>query len=339
MTTITTTQTPLLGAANLFALPPKKDLSGLPPKGLTELIAELSKALQAIVDQLEGKGGKSGGADLPFAGAAQRNAANAAGPAAPPQTPKPIAGTARIWGDPHFIGADGDKFDIQGEAGKTYNLLSDKGFQMNGTFEKWGNDGATVVGKVGITAGSNYVQVDKSGNATVNGKELKDGERVELRDGGFALRKGNEVTVQRGEWEVKFQTLGDHIDMDIKTENAIADGVLPHGLIGQTFDGDGQARRGDEGSGAQGGGAIARADGSMSQAGDKDAVKSYEVAALWDTTFQTHNVDHGQQSVYVDQSHQSAQQVFAMMMGFSSLLNSIFSASGNLYAGTNLRSA
>src|SRR5690606_13539489 len=120
----------------------------------------------------------------------------------------------RIWGDPHFIGADGGKFDVQGKAGKTYNLLSDKGFQMNGTFEKWGSDGATVVGKVGITAGSNYIQIDKTGNTIVNGKDLKDGDRVQLRDGGYAERKGSEIIVKKGEWEVNFQTQGDHINMD-----------------------------------------------------------------------------------------------------------------------------
>lgn len=286
--------------------------------GFGDLFGGLAKALQGLADMLGGSPRpEDGGFDNGF-------------PILDTPSSKPISGEARIWGDPHFIGADGGKYDVQGEAGKTYNLLSDKGFQMNGTFEKWHSEGATVVGKVGITAGSNYIQVDKTGNTIINGRALKDGERVQLRDGGYAERKGDEITVKKGEWEVNFQTRGDHINMDIKTDNAVSDGVAPHGLIGQTFDADDDARNGDKGTGAQGGGAIERADGSMSRSGDKKAVESYEVSALWDTTFHTHNSDFAQQSVYHDQARETMQ--FAMMMGFSSLMNNLF-ANNNLFSG------
>ncbi|RMC34919.1 hypothetical protein [Paracoccus alkanivorans] len=296
--------------------------TGIFGSGFGDLFGGLAQALQGLADMLGGNTsypvGDGSGNGFSFL---DRQ------PASPM---KPISGEARIWGDPHFIGADGGQYDVQGEAGKTYNLLSDKGFQMNGTFEKWGDDGATVVGKVGITAGSNYVQVDKTGNTIINGQELKDGERVQLRNGGYAERKGSEIIVKKGEWEVNFQTQGDHINMDIRTDNAVSDGVTPHGLIGQTFDADDDARNGDKGSGAQGGGAIERADGSMSQAGDKDTVKSYEVSALWDTTFHNHNSDFAQQGVYHDQARETMQ--FAMMMGFSSLINNLF-ANNNLFSG------
>ncbi|MDO5621564.1 MAG: hypothetical protein Q4G24_08860 [Paracoccus sp. (in: a-proteobacteria)] len=236
----------------------------------------------------------------------------------------PIAGKARIWGDPHFIGADGGKFDVQGQAGKTYNLLSDKGFQMNGRFDQWRNDPKqTVVGEVGITAGSNYINVSKTGKAVVNGQELKDGQRVQLRDGGYAEKRGKDVIVKKGEWEVNFQTKGDHINMDIKTDNAIADGVRPHGLIGQTFDGDGKARNGDSFAGAQGGGAIEDIHGNIVARGDKTAITSYEVDALWDTTFRHHNRDYAGQSAYADASRNTMQML--MMTSFSTLANSLFS--------------
>lgn len=207
-----------------------------------------------------------------------------------------VSGSGRIWGDPHFIGADGDIYDVQGEAGKTYNLLSDRSFQMNGRFDQWGTGSATVVGQVGITAGANYIDVAKNGTTIVNGKEVADGERVDLRDGGYVERKGSDVHVRKGEWEIDFQTYGDQIDLDVRSANANSDGVLPQGLLGQTFDGDGKALRGDEGSGAQGGGVLKAADGTLSKAGDKSTVKSYEVNALWDTTFKNHNMDYGQQS-------------------------------------------
>ncbi|MFV0386013.1 hypothetical protein [Paracoccus sp. (in: a-proteobacteria)] len=244
-------------------------------------------------------------------------------------SPSRIEGSGRIWGDPHFIGADGGKFDVQGKAGKTYNLLSDQGFQMNGRFDKWGDKGATAVGKVGITAGSNYVSVDKSGAASVNGQALKDGERVSLRGGGYAERKGNDITVKKGEWQVDFQAKGSHLDMDVKTKNAIADGVKPHGLLGQTFDGDGIARNGDKGKGAQGGGAIEHADGTMSGKGDKDAVKGYEVDNLWDTHFGSHNADFGQHGNYANHMMNEMMQ-FATMMAFGNLINSML-MSGSIF--------
>ncbi|MEL7082799.1 MAG: VWD domain-containing protein, partial [Pseudomonadota bacterium] len=160
-----------------------------------------------------------------------------------------ISGSGRIWGDPHFIGADGGKYDVQGEAGKTYNLLSDQNFQMNGTFEAWRSPGATVVGEVGINTGADQIEVNKDGTVMVNGQELEKGDRVELNDGGYVDYGDEGVTVESGEWKVDFQFAGNgsHLNMDVHTENALADGVRPHGLLGQTFDGDGEARNGDRG--------------------------------------------------------------------------------------------
>ena len=207
-----------------------------------------------------------------------------------------IAGTARIWGDPHFIGADGGKFDVQGEAGKTYNLLSDSGFQMNGRFDKYNNeDGLTVVGQVGITLDNNYVTVNKDGSASVDGIDLKDGVTMQLGNGGSITKDGKWITVKSGEWEVKFEAAGSgagaHLNMDIKTDNAVADGVKPHGLIGQTFDGDGKARNGDAGKGTQGGGAIEDLNGNITERGNKSAVQLYEVAGIHDYKFTNFNRD------------------------------------------------
>ena len=308
---------------------------GLPQGGaLAQVLKGLSQAFQGLADMIGGLGSMTGTA--PF-GAPVMRPVHGTGtlPALPFVTTsaadgagmKPIAGTARIWGDPHFVGADGGQFDVQGEAGKTYNLLSDRGFQMNGRFDSWGSAGATVVGEVGISAGTNYINVEKSGKAVVNGQVLNDGDRVALRGGGYVEKKGNEVTVKSGEWEVNFQTHRDHINMDITTSNAVADGVRPHGLIGQTFDGDGKARNGDKGAGVQGGGAIEDINGNIARSGDKSAVKSYEVAALWDTNFQHHNADHGQASVLLDATSNSLATL--AMTGFATLFASLFSDSGN----------
>lgn len=296
--------------------------------GLLDMLRGLAQALQGLSDMIGGQGGqgRNGGinpAPFPF----MPGNGGGSAPFAPGPQQK-IAGTARIWGDPHFIGADGGKFDVQGQAGKTYNLLSDKSFQMNGKFEQWGGDkGATVVGEVGITATGNTIHIDKTGKAVVNGRVLKDGEHVHLKDGGTVEKKGSEIIVKKGEWEVNFQTQGDHINMDIKTDNAIADGVRPHGLIGQTFDGDGKARNGDQGSGTQGGGAIEDANGRITRAGDKSAVKSYEVDGLYDNTFLTHNRDFGGMGYQYDATLREMNQL-AMFSGYQMLTASL-SSMGN----------
>ena len=40
----------------------------------------------------------------------------------------------RFWGDPHFVGGDGGKFDVQGEPNKIYNILTDKNLIYHGLF-------------------------------------------------------------------------------------------------------------------------------------------------------------------------------------------------------------
>lgn len=202
----------------------------------------------------------------------------------PKPTPKPISGSGRIWGDPHFVGADGGKYDIQGRPGGIYNLLSDKGFQMNGRFDAWGSKGATVVGEVGIVAGGNRITVEKDGDVKINGRNLRDGQCVTLCDGTKVTKMGKTVKIESAEWDVKIKSQGskhgDYLNIDVSTENAVADGVKPHGLLGQTFDGDGKARNGDKGAGAQGGGAIETVGGGFTEEGDKTTVGSYEVGSL-----------------------------------------------------------
>lgn len=255
------------------------------PRALDKLAASLDKLADALQNLADAIGDLQGGGNtVPTLPPASGDTAPAG---------QVIAGSGRIWGDPHFIGADGGKYDVQGEAGKTYNLLSDQGLQVNGRFDSWGSRGATVVGEVGITLSKygDVVGINKDGKGYVNGKEIKDGQTVTLDDGTTVKRNGKNFEVKTAEWTLNIQTRGDHINMDVKTENAVADGVKPHGLLGQSFDGDGIARNGDKGAGAQGGGAIEDKNGNISKAGDKNTVAGYEVGGLFDTNFETHNVD------------------------------------------------
>lgn len=250
--------------------------------GIEAMLGEITKLLKQVIDRLGGG-----------AGADESEGSSSGSTTGSSGSQEAISGKGRIWGDPHFIGQDGDQYDVQGEAGKTYNLLSDQNFQMNGQFDAYGDGGATVVGKVGISAGSDQIEVGKDGTVMVNGRELKEGDKVELEDGGSVEYRDGSVQVDSGEWKTNIQFAGSgddaYLNIDVETANAVADGVKPHGLLGQTFDADNQARNGDKGAGAQGGGAIEGSNGNISNAGDKSAVKNYEVDGLYDRNFEDFN--------------------------------------------------
>ncbi|HPQ96207.1 MAG TPA: hypothetical protein PLN94_11535, partial [Thiolinea sp.] len=165
--------------------------------------------------------------------------------------------------------------------GAVYNLLSDKGIQVNSTFNN------NFMQDFGITLGQDQIAFDKAGKLTINGEEQKgDGEFLN----GKVSRKGNQVTVQSGEYTMKMAAVQNrYMNIDFTSDNAAADGVMPHGLWGQSADGDGKARRG---SGFDGTGAIERLDGTMAKKGDK-TYQLYEVNGLFDTGFANFNRFNG----------------------------------------------
>ncbi|HPE62438.1 MAG TPA: hypothetical protein PLB10_19085 [Thiolinea sp.] len=161
-----------------------------------------------------------------------------------------------------------------------YNLLSDKGIQVNSTFS--GN----LMQDFGVTLGQDQVSFNKAGKLVINGEEQKgDGEFLD----GRISRKGKEVTVQSDEYTLKLKTAGTHMNIDFASDNVAADGIMPHGLWGQSADGDGKARKGKDFDGT---GAIERLDGAMAEKGDK-TYQLYEVGSLFDTGFANFNRFNG----------------------------------------------
>ncbi|UOG92890.1 MAG: hypothetical protein L3K52_03955 [Candidatus Thiothrix sulfatifontis] len=162
---------------------------------------------------------------------------------------------------------------------------------MNASFAKWDEVGSTIMGNVGATMGKDQVQVDVDGALTINGEAKQDG--TYQVDVGSVTKQGKSVILNDGEYSVAVnsQTAANksYLDVDFKSTNVAADGVMPHGLWGQTADGDDKVRNGDQGAGAQGGGAIEKLDGSISEKGDKTTVNLYEVANLFDTSFANFN--------------------------------------------------
>lgn len=195
------------------------------------------------------------------------------------------------WGDPHFVGDDGGKYDIQGEDGHIYNMISDKDLQYNARFVQWANPGTTVVDLAGILSGEDHIEIAPYAAPTVNGEVISVGEAIEI-DGGTVHFDGNKtVTIVTTEYEMKFVSGTakqiDFLNGYYTAKNPFADGVAAHGLWGQTVDADSDAREGDRGRGKQGGGAIDTIDSDgnikLSDRGDLDSVRLYEVDDIFDT--------------------------------------------------------
>lgn len=166
--------------------------------------------------------------------------------------------TARVWGDPHFEDPDGGKFDVQGEAGKIYQLLSDSGLQFNGRFDGVGN-GITVVGETGLSVngprGTSQVQFSKEGRALLNGQPLQPGHMESLADGGHVLlsEDGKTLTLKSAEgYTITQKSAPDGLDIRVKTplHGVASEGRMPGGLLGQTFDADKLARNSSDKQGA-----------------------------------------------------------------------------------------
>jgi len=200
-------------------------------------------------------------------------------------TPPPVfgSGDGAYEGDPHLTGFDGEKYDVMGTPNDFYNMISDKNFQYNTQFKDWGN-GTTVINKAGITIGKDQLEFDADANApTLNGTAIALNKKTTLADGkSTALWDGSVFKVDSPEYEV---TLG--IDTDAKGKflrstaslvgDPFADGVKPHGLIGQTADGIAGQKNSGVDRGNQGGTVI---DG---------IVSDYEVKGLFDTAFKNFN--------------------------------------------------
>ncbi len=83
-----------------------------------------------------------------------------------------ISETGYAYGDPHFKGGDGGKFDFHGTNGKVYKLVDEKDWFINSLFSKRKN-GTTIISKTGLLldkGGSNISILAKSnGSLSING--------------------------------------------------------------------------------------------------------------------------------------------------------------------------
>jgi hypothetical protein len=190
------------------------------------------------------------------------------------------------------VGFGGEQYDVMGKPGETYNIVSDKNFQYNAKFEAWGAPKPTgvqptIIGSAGLTVGKSQVAMDRSGKPpTVDGQPMELNKKYALDGQGEANWNGTVLSVKSTDYtttlQVKQNPTGSYIDSDVKINpgvNPLADGVVPHGLLGQTADGVAGQRKGINNTGdpKQGGTVI---DG---------VVTDYVVSGLFDTRFIQHN--------------------------------------------------
>jgi hypothetical protein len=196
-------------------------------------------------------------------------------PASPPSTPELATGT----GDPHIVGAHGDKFDFKGEHKVLYSMFSAPGFAVNarfmhdvyslgqtevhGSFITEAYVSVQLPGQAILHIGYNATRPDlallTSGNresglsiSPFNVNEASedffelDGLRVVLskthmNDAALVVSNGIWRTTFRGHLYPYATTNHEKKRLDLsfsQVDTKVAAKVAPHGLVGQTFDGD-----------------------------------------------------------------------------------------------------
>jgi len=199
-----------------------------------------------------------------------------ASPIAPPSTPPPTATGA---GDPHILGAHGDKFDFKGEDRAIYAMFSARGFAVNARFvHDVYSLGDTEVHGSFITEAYASVQLDGKDVLQIGFNttrpdvaQLTMGQRsTALAISGFGVNEATIDTFNQGDlvltlskphmntavlevsdgsWQMvckarlyPYSTANKEkkrLDIAFKQlKQDAAAKVAPHGLVGQTFDGD-----------------------------------------------------------------------------------------------------
>jgi hypothetical protein len=185
-----------------------------------------------------------------------------------------------------------------GKEGKVYNVLSDKGLQYNAKFvtpaNQKGNKNVTVIDKAGITSGKDQLEFDHGGTApTLNGVALQKNKAYTLDNNGHAKWDGSSLSFNNKEYEINLSNdphdasaILSNVNIK-KGANPLADGVSPHGLLGQTADGVAGAHKGKNNTGdAKQGGTVI--DGTVGQYEVGTGLKTDE-AKLFDTSFTQFN--------------------------------------------------
>lgn len=142
-----------------------------------------------------------------------------------------VSGSGDIVGDPHFTGAKDQHYDVQGEAGEVYSLLSDRGIEVNGKFQAYGSDGATTVGEMGVTLNGDRIDIKPGGKLEINGREIC-GDGCYLH--GAVEIQGDTITINAPHYKLTVTDGGGYLNTHIDASNA-GRRERPGGLWGQSL--------------------------------------------------------------------------------------------------------
>jgi hypothetical protein len=148
----------------------------------------------------------------------------------PKPDPKPVfVGKGSIDGA-SFRSGDGERYKLNLENGKSYNLLSDVGVGLNGTYGLL--DGEQGLTDVAVNVGGKIVNLSSDGIFLVDGKRF-DKKKNSLDGNVTEVRKDTYKIVANGyEFELKASPSGVDVKIDAKR------GRTPEGLWGVSLDGE-----------------------------------------------------------------------------------------------------
>lgn len=157
--------------------------------------------------------------------------------------------SAQAIGDPHFVGFNGEKYDVMGYPGKCFNILSDSNIQCNALFEQCKNMyvGYTHLAEIGIQIGNNETGIKKitysaTEKPTFEENEIKENTHIIFESGitntkAYIKYNKNKLIVDSGNYFIEFTKEIEWHEPVIAMRTNINKniGVInPHGILGQT---------------------------------------------------------------------------------------------------------
>ncbi|KCV72364.1 hypothetical protein H696_01757 [Fonticula alba] len=143
--------------------------------------------------------------------------------------------------DPHFMGFNGADYYFEGEAGRSYNIVSDRDVQVNAQFTRLHNLKGTYMGRVSILVGSHMIGFDPHFGAYIDGESLADGASIEMSNVDIMYEVVDarpRLTVRTPAWQFvarakieKGLVAESYINLHASVVGMPTD---PHGILGQT---------------------------------------------------------------------------------------------------------
>jgi hypothetical protein len=140
----------------------------------------------------------------------------------------PLSGKGTIDGA-SFRSGDGERYELKVESGKSYNLLSDAGVGLNGTYGTVA--GETVLTDIALSVGGKIVTLASDGTFRVDGKAFDKKNNL----GGLVTEsKNGTYTIKANGYEFELKASENGIKVKIDAKNARS----PEGLWGVSLDGE-----------------------------------------------------------------------------------------------------